>query len=188
MKSYHKYKLIIFACTILLIFQTGCGNDSSKSTVLPTSTHDTKNTEMNLEQIQSGDYSSLLGTWKEIAYTDNMYDGRGLQWHMATPERVSSTISVSPDKIKYNESVMIFQGNTLTDADGSHLLSFFNDGTSLSADLSDPYTRINWNVSFYPKGVSNNLEPNNGVKIDNTKNLIVVYYSGSELITVFEQE
>ena len=187
MKSFSQYKFILFMCIIVLIFQTGCIGDSPKSTMPLNTTQDTQMTEMNLTQIQVGDYSSLLGTWKEIAYADNPFDGTGLQWHTGRSDTVSSTLSVSTDKIDFNESAMIIQGNTLTDGMGSHLLSFVNDGNSLDA-YADSTNVIYWNVTFYPKGAANNLEPNNGVQIDNTKNIIVVLYSGMQALTVFVQE
>ena len=187
MKSFSQYKFILFMCIIVLIFQTGCIGDSPKSTMPLNTTQDTQMTEMNLTQIQVGDYSSLLGTWKEIAYADNPFDGTGLQWHTGRSDTVSSTLSVSTDKIDFNESAMIIQGNTLTDGMGSHLLSFVNDGNSLDA-YADSTNVIYWNITFYPKGAANNLEPNNGVQIDNTKNIIVVLYSGMQALTVFVQE
>lgn len=187
MKSFYKYKFILFMCIVILIFQTGCIGDSLKSTMPPNTTQDTQITEMNLTQIQVGDYSSLLGTWKEIAYADNLFDGAGLQWHTGRSDTVSSTLSVSTDRIDFNESAIIIQGNTLTDGMGSHLLSFVNDGNSLDA-YADSTNVIYWNVTFYPKGVANNLEPNNGVQIGNTKNIIVVLYSGMQALTVFVQE
>lgn len=186
MKSFNKYKFILFVYIIVLIFQTGCVDNPPISTMVPNTTQDTQNTEINLLQIQIGDYSSLLGTWKEIAYADNLFDGTGQQWHPGRPDTISSTLSVSIDKIDFNESTMIIQGDTLTDDIGSHPLSFGNDGTSLDA-YSDSTTAIYWSVTFYPGGVENHLEPNNGVQIDNTKNLIVVYYSGMQVLTVFEQ-
>ena len=187
MKSFSQYKFILFMCIIVLIFQTGCIGDSPKSTMPLNTTQDTQMTEMNLTQIQVGDYSSLLGTWKEMAYADNLFDGTGLQWHTGRSDTVSSTLSVSTDKIDFNESAMIIQGNTLTDGMGSHLLSFVNDANSLDA-YADSTNVIYWNVTFYPKGAANNLEPNNGVQIDNTKNIIVVLYSGMQALTVFVQE
>lgn len=187
MKSFRKYIIILFMCIIVFKFQTGCADDSLKSTMPPNTTQDTQNTKIDLMQIQVGDYSSLLGIWKEIAYADNQFDGTGQQWHMGRSDTVSSTLSVSSDKIDFNESAMIIQGNTLTDGMGSHLLSFVNDGTLLDA-YADSTTAIYWSVTFYPKGVTNNLEPNNDVQIDSTKNIIVVWYSGMQVLTVFGQE
>jgi len=80
MRSFHKYRLILLACITVLIVQTGCADDSPISSMAPNLTQNTQSTEMNLTQIQAGDYKSLLGTWKEIAYSDNPFDGTGQQW------------------------------------------------------------------------------------------------------------
>lgn len=161
--------------------------NSTESPTVPSSTQYTQNTEMNFSQIQVGDYSSLLGTWKQLAYADNLFDGKGMQWHTGKTETLYSTLSVSIDKIDYNESTVIVQGNMLADGEGSHLISFESNGSSLDG-LADSTTAIYWAISFYPKGVANNLEPNNDVQIDNTKNLIVIFYSGMRVLTVFAQE
>ena len=144
---------------------------------------DILSTGMNLAQIQAGDYSSLLGNWKAVAYSYNLFDGTGEHWQVGAS--VDATLSVTNDKIVFND-VMIIQGNTLTvtlDDTGPQLLSFKNDGSSLDADVN---AAINWSISFYPKGVAN-FDPINGVKIDNTKNLIDIWYSGMQHETIFEQ-
>ena len=82
---------------------------------------------------------------------------------------------------------MVMQGNTITDMDGSHLVEFFNSEGYLDAELVDDCTTINWAVSFHPKGIANDFEPNNGVKIDNTKNLIHIWCSGGQREMVFAQ-
>lgn len=61
------------------------------------------------------------------------------------------------------------------------------DGSSLEAH-TDFDARLYWSIRFYPKGAENHLEPNNGVQIDNTKNLIVLYDSGMRREIVFAQE
>jgi len=141
---------------------------------------------MNLTQIQAGNYSSLLGTWIEVAYSDNLFDGSGAQWHAGT-SAISPTLSVSTDKIVLNHSAMVMQGNTITDNAGSHLLSFVNNKGTLYAGLADANTAIYWAVTFYPKGIANEIQPNNGVKIDNTKNLIGIWYSGMQNEMIFAQ-
>lgn len=151
------------------------------STNTSSSTQDIQGTEMNLPQIQAGNYSSLLGTWTEVAYAGNYYDGTGVQWKTGS----ISTLSVSSDKIVLND--LVIQGNTLKDSAGSHTLEFEINGGSLDASLKDQSVAINWAVYFYPKGVKNDLEPNNGVKIDNTKNLIVIWSSNMNQTVVFAQ-
>ncbi|MDP4094947.1 MAG: DUF6287 domain-containing protein [Bacillota bacterium] len=138
---------------------------------------------MNLTQIQAGNYSSLQGTWKGVAYAVNPQNGTGEQWKAGT----LYSLSVSNDKIVNGDGFMVIQGNTLMDSAGSHPLSFENSGGSLDASLTDQDVAINWDVSFYPKGVTNDLQPNNGVKIDNTKNLIVIWTSNNSVYEVFAQ-
>lgn len=184
MKSFHKKKILLFVCMVVFLFQTGCTDDSSISMTVPgTTQEDTQDTEMDLTQIQAGDYSSLHGTWKEVAYADNRFDGTGQQWHTGGPD----TLYVSTDKIAFNEVALIMQGDTLTDRMDSYPILFDNDGNSLDAH-TDFDAHIFWSVEFYPKGAENTLEPNNGVQIDNTKNLIVVYYSNMRVEIVFAQE
>ena len=153
------------------------------STNTSSSTQDIQGTGMNLTQIQAGNYSSLLDTWTGVAYAVNPHNGTGEQWK----EGSLSTLSVSGDKIVYGNEDLIIQGNTLKDSAGSHTLSFKNNEGSLVASLTDENVAINWTVLFYPKGVINDIRPNNGVKIDNTKNLIVIWTSNNGFTEVFEQ-
>lgn len=195
MKSLHVNKLIFVALITVCVLQTGCASKTNvnlatqtlPSPTVSSSTQDTQHTEMNFTQIQAGDYSSLLGTWIEVAYADNPFDGSGAQWHAVTSGAAPHTLSVSTDKIVYNHSAMVMQGNTITDKAGSHLLSFVNYEGSLSADFADANTAINWAVTFYPKGIANEIQSNNGVKIDNTKNLIDIWYSGMQNEIIFAQ-
>jgi hypothetical protein len=100
----------------------------------------------------------------------------------------ADTLSVSSDKIAFNGTEAVIQGNTLTDSADSHYLSFENSGCSLDASLADAdVAAINYTVYFYPKGVTNNIQPNNEVKIDNTKNLIVIWSSNGGYTAVFAQ-
>ncbi|WP_155987832.1 DUF6287 domain-containing protein [Gorillibacterium massiliense] len=153
------------------------------STSTSSSTQDIQGTGINLTQIQAGNYSSLLGTWTEVAYAVNPQNGTGEQWK----EGSLSTLSVSSDKIVYGNGDLVIQGYRLKDSAGSHTLSFEKNGGSLDASLTDEDVTINWNVSFYPKGVTNDIQPNNGVKIDNTKDLIVIWTSNNGLTEVFAQ-
>lgn len=118
-----------------------------------------------------------------VAYAVNPHNGTGEQWKAGS----LSTLSVSSEKIVYGNGHLVFQGNTLKDSAGSHTLSFKSDGGTLVASLTDENVAINWAVLFYPKGVINDIQPNNGVKIDNTKNLIVIWTSNNDVTEVFAQ-
>ncbi|MCL2653367.1 MAG: DUF6287 domain-containing protein [Propionibacteriaceae bacterium] len=147
---------------------------------------------MNLAQIQAGDYSSLLGTWKEVAWAVNDYDmnNPGVHWHAGSASSVD-TISVSSDRIVFDGMGVAMQGNTLTDNNGAHALLLQSRGGSLDASLADQSVAINWGVYFYPIGateVSSDFQPDNGVTIDNTKNLIVIWTSNMGATTVFAQQ
>lgn len=156
---------------------------TSVSTNASSSTQDIQATGMNLTQIQAGNYTSLLGTWTGVAYAVNPHNGTGEQWKAGS----LSTLSVSSDKIVHGNGDLVIQGNTLKDSAGSHTLTFENNGDSLDASLTDQNVAINWAVYFYPMGAKNILEPNNGVKIDNTKNLIVIWSSSNGFTEVFAQ-
>ena len=152
-------------------------------------TQDVQSVGINLTEIQVGNYSSLQGVWTEVCYAVNYYDSDnpGVHWKAGAPAHDADTLSVSSDKIVFNETVVI-QGNTLTDDAGSHPLSFENSGNSLVASIPDDHIfAINWAVWFYPNGATNDFQPNNGVKIDNTKNLIVIWTSNMCYYAVFAQ-
>lgn len=194
-------------CLILsiLFVVTGC-NENSKAnslTAVPTSSptnsptdlhtteskaEDIQSIGMNLTQIQTGNYSSLQGTWTEVAYAVNALDGKGEQWKAGALAPDADTLSVSSDKIAFNGTAAVIQGNTLTDSAGSYHLLFENNRSSLDASLEDAdVVAINYAVHFYPKGVTNDIQPNNDVKIDNTKNLIVIWSSNDGYTAVFAQ-
>ena len=184
-------KFFVLALTLILLLSlAACGNNGntssnnlSVSTNTSSSTQDIQGTGMNFTQIQAGDYSSLLGTWTGVAYAVNPLDGTGIQWKAGS----CYTLSVSSDKIVYSDGNLVVQGNTLKDSAGSHTLKFENNGSSLDASFIDQIVAINRAVYFYPKGVKNDIEPNNGVKIDNTKNLIVIWSTNNSFIEVFAQ-
>lgn len=191
---------VLALALVLMLSLDACGNNdntsSSNSSVsinAATSTSVLKNTSsssrdidgtgMNLKQIQTGDFSSLQGTWTGVAYAVNPHNGTGLQWKAGS----LCDLSVSSDKIAYGNENLVIQGNTLKDRAGSHTLSFENYKGSLIASLTDQNVTINWSISFYPNGVINDIQPNNGVEIDNTKNLIVIWTSNNGFTGVFAQ-
>lgn len=176
--------------SLLLLASCGTGtekkstNETSTSVTESTtqSTNDQNETEMNLEEIASGDFSSIKGTWYEVAHGNNHVLGKdGTQYELGG----TATLEITDNKID-SEGVKL-GGKTLIDNNGKHELEFkLKDGT-LSASLVDQMVAINWNVSFYPIGTTNAFSTDE--KSDNnTQNLIVIWSSNMNLTRVFAEE
>lgn len=104
-------KKVLRYCIIfsLLIVITGCGKDrnpNSVATVPPTST-DNQSTGKNCEEIEAGDYSSLLGVWEQVAYAMNFYDGEGINWRGESYNIGPATLSVTSDKTAMSKTAVI---------------------------------------------------------------------------------
>lgn len=124
-------------------------------------------TAMDFEQIQQGDYTSLLGDWKEIAVFFNKLDGQGSQW-----------IAPRGDKMEISVDALENQANTL-----SHRGLFSeNQENEVNYEIKQGYlhaasyagTNI-WIASFYPKNVELDdfgVEP--PTSIDSTTDRIAV--------------
>lgn len=181
-------KIFILVLTFILTLSIAACNSKKPSNSASVSIAPSSNTTtMNLTQIQSGNYSSLQGTWTEVAYAYNPQDTTGIHWKSGVSPS-DDTLTVTSDKINFDDSFAIIKGNTITDHEGSHSLKFKNDGDSLYAWITDQYSANAWEVRFYPKGadVTKDLNPNDGVKIDNTKNIIYIFVTGDNQV-VFEQ-
>lgn len=99
---------------------------------------------MNLEEIASGNFSSIKGTWHEVAYGNNHVKGEdGTQYKLGG----TTTLEISAEKIDSLGIEVV--GTTLIDSNGEHELKYrLQDGT-LMASLVDQMVAINWSVSFY---------------------------------------
>ncbi len=179
-------RFLIFVLSLVsFISLVACGSSvSTSSNDTSASTNLSNDTTMDLTQIQDGNYSSLQGSWAEVVYAANYGYDKGFIWNAGSN---GDTLSVSSNKIILNNSDVLIQGNKLTDNAGDHSLSFEKNEGSLDATLVDQTVAINWSVTFYPKGVKNDLHLNNGVKIDNTKNHIAIWTSNNGYTTIFEQ-
>lgn len=145
---------------------------------------------INLQQVAAGDYSSLIGTWTPVASATNPHNGTGEQWRSGSlSAEVPSTLVISKDAIVYNEWVTV-EGNTLTVDTGngpeSAPFPFENDGKSLSAgaELGPNF----YAMDVYPEGsvdVDSELGVNNGVTVDNQKDVISFWSSHNGSSNVF---
>ena len=187
----------IFGVILSVMFTfTLCSCGTSQSDSSSVSNQSNIKPPINLSQIQAGDYSSLMGTWKIVACAINAQDGNGNQWRYENGSKNSnkSDITVTNNALAFFNGSCAFEGNTFTENIGednlrAHQLEFSIDNGSLIAEITDSdQVAINWWFSFYPKGITNDYGTNNGVKIDNTKNVIIVYCTNNTRATAFEQE
>lgn len=142
-----------------------------------------KSEQMNLSQIQLGNYESLLGNWKEVAISVNRQDGSGSHWEASNGD----TLSVTKDKI-INGSLSL-QNSNLNDGSNNNAVVFSEENGYLTADLENENVAINYAIYFYPKGVAMSNWGNDipGV-IDNSKNRIVIWTSNNSYAEVFQGE
>jgi len=143
---------------------------------------------VNLQQIAAGNYSSLLGMWREEAHAANRHDGSGDQWQSGGPD----TLTVTGTTITNGDVVL--QGSTLTLRSGSteipSAITFHVTGRHLEATRTNESVAINWRLGFYPKGsvnVDSTVSPNNGVTLSSTENTIYIWTSNNDYAEVFTQ-
>ncbi|MFC4651644.1 DUF6287 domain-containing protein [Lactococcus nasutitermitis] len=136
---------------------------------------------MDFNAIKNGDYSSLEGTWKTIAFSSNNYDGKGIQW---TPDNSNSINQLLISKNKITSFISLSK-NQLSESNGSGTVSFNNQKGSLSAEA--PVGAIEDSISFYPAGIDITFSLNNGVIDDTSKNRILIRSSNMDSGSIFVQ-
>lgn len=136
---------------------------------------------MNLTQIKKGDYSSLLGNWTQIGYQSPMLAERP---GMRVIEGGTGSLNISKNTIT-SDSISI-RDQALTDNAGSHNLSFQTKDNVLTANLNDQSVAINWSVTFYPKGTTNDFKTASG-PIGNNQNIIAIWTSNNNYTEIFTQ-
>ncbi|MCI1283692.1 MAG: DUF2262 domain-containing protein [Lacticaseibacillus songhuajiangensis] len=103
--------------------------------------------KMNFAQIQAGDYTSLLGSWTEVAEAANYHKGNGTTWGpVATP----NPLTITARELK-NES-MTMTANSITSNGETSAVGYRHDGDVFWADTRSG--AIIWNIAFYPVGVA----------------------------------
>ncbi|MDV7757854.1 DUF6287 domain-containing protein [Liquorilactobacillus mali] len=156
---------------------------SSATTADSQASQAAKSEQMNLSQIQLGNYESLLGNWKEVAISVNRQDGTGSHWEASNGD----TLSVTKDKI-LNGSLSLQKSN-LNDGNNDNAVVFSEENGYLAADLENENVAINYAIYFYPKGVvMTNWGNDLPVAIDNSKNRIVIWTSNNSYTEVFQGE
>lgn len=162
-------------------------NQSASSTKKETATKatitakQTVGSSMDLAKIKQGDYHQLVGTWHQIATAYNRSDSHGMRYRAG-----GDGLLTVGDSSMTNGS-MTLRTNELTDDAGSHPINYKLDKGILDVSLSDAdKVAINWGVTFYPKGTTNEFKTDANSK-KNTENLIKIWTSNNQYTEVFAQ-
>lgn len=138
--------------------------------------------KMNFDQIQNGDYSSLVGNWRLI---------KAVGQHKDVTDRTESTLTITPSLIK--TSGMELSKDGLTDSNDTHSVKVKKVGDALNIINSegDPesheISQYNWSVTFYPAN-SQNVVIDGEQQAPISKNLIAIWVSSDNYTEVFEEE
>ncbi|KRM55026.1 DUF6287 domain-containing protein [Lacticaseibacillus sharpeae] len=138
-------------------------------------------TQMNFAQLQKGNYSSLTGSWTQIAAGANRQNGTGLSIAVGDGSKLAVTAH------GFNVSGVTVRNTSLTDNAGNHDLAYAVKNGVLSADLRDADSvAINWGITFYPRHTTTDYGYITGTKT-NEQNLIVVWTSNNSATEVYAQ-
>lgn len=127
--------------------QSNARSSSRASSAATASSKQVATKKMNFAQFQAGDYTSLLGSWTEVAEAANYHKGNGTTWGpVATP----NPLTITARELK-NES-MTMTANSITSNGETSAVGYRHDGDVLWADTRSG--AIIWNIAFYPVGVA----------------------------------
>ncbi|ARN92617.1 hypothetical protein AZI11_06760 [Levilactobacillus brevis] len=153
---------------------------SSKTSKKVTSKKVSNEQQMNFAQIQRGNYQSLAGQWTMVANGVNKHDETGIHYESGG----SGQLQVSTNQL--TDGQMKLSGQTLTDNDGQHALTFkLTKEHALLATLTEDAS-INWTITFYPKGTSDDFLKTVGLA-HNSQSLISVWTSNNSYTEIFAQ-
>ncbi len=155
-------------------------NNKAEKETKNTAKSNNRDSKMNFDQIEQGNYSSLAGTWKSTKIV--VREGGEDKVNTENP----ITLSVTPDTIQMvGGDKVVVNKDGLNYNDDLHPLNFQKTQNSLTGSLDD--AQINWSVSFYPAG-STDFVINGEKQAPSSKNLIVFWRSGMSTTMVFEKE
>lgn len=159
--------------------ETNSSSESSKAS--QSSTNQVAAKKMNFDQIQNGDYSSLVGNWKLI---------KAVGQHKDVTDRTNSTLTITPSLLKTRDMELSKDG--LTDSNDTHSVEVKKVGDALNIINSegDPktngFSQYNWSVTFYPAN-SQNVIIDGEKQAPVSKNLIAIWVSSNNYTEVFEE-
>lgn len=144
-----------------------------------------KSATMDFNAIKAGDYSSLIGNWRDVAEAYNSYDGKGIHWgSVDTPGQ----LTITTNSIRTSEMSMN-QDGVISSQDQTGQATFSQRGGGLWADAN--VGAIAWDIAFFPKGqsvasvIESSTQPTG---VDNSREHVVVRTSNNGLVQVFERQ
>lgn len=152
---------------------------TSSAKTSTTSTEAEKNNKMDLSQIKTGDFSSLLGDWQIVAVSLNRQDGNGDSWIDPRGDQLTVT------ETQLTSGNMTLSGNTLNDGEDKAVTYSEKDGY-LQADTTAG--AIVWNLSFYPADVPMENWGELPPAIDQKKERVVIRTSNNNYVQVFQRK
>ena len=191
-----KKSIVLTIITLLLLGLGGCrkelNSQKTKSTEsLPSTTVSTTNTQkkntqvkvMDLEEIQKGNYQSVIGQWQAVAINVNYFDGEGYVW---LPPRQSKELEVSDTQI-VNGGIKL-ASNQLEVNGEAVPVEFQSQEEKLFAHANQGSLR--YGIYFYPKNVSmksSDVEEILPKTINSNREHIAIYVHAGRTMTVYER-
>ncbi|WP_147446220.1 DUF6287 domain-containing protein [Lactobacillus sp. ESL0261] len=115
--------------------------------------------KMNLAQIRKGNYSSIAGEWKEVAFTNNRYDGKGITWRKMNKVYIQN-LRVTKNKMFLGKYELV-RGKKMTDPNDAKKFKRklkFTVPSKANRTKYSPLTAssegaITWSFDFYPRNI-----------------------------------
>ncbi|WEV70896.1 DUF6287 domain-containing protein [Lactobacillus sp. ESL0785] len=192
-----KYKLIkLFFCLVTCVEMfSDAYQVRADSSIQSYATKETRKISkkpiMNFSQIKKGNYTSLLGKWKEVGAMHNAYDGKGITWYKLNPKYLFK-LKITKHKIRefiQKTRIETFHGKYIFVKNNKKTkLKFYkkNNVLSASADVG----AINYAVTFYPKNVpiyDDKYHRKQPKAIDDKKDRIEFWCSNMGSVQVFQR-
>lgn len=118
--------------------------------------------EMNFDQIKMGNYSSISGKWKEVAFADNAYNGKGITWRKQKKNLIQN-LRITKRKMFLGKYELV-RGKRMTDDNDTKkfkrkLKFVFPSKANRKVMKKGTLTAysdgaIAWNYTFYPQNIS----------------------------------
>lgn len=139
-------------------------------------------THMNLAEIKTGNYRSLLGSdWKMIGAKVNYHKGNGMEFDTS---QVDGQLSIAKDKI--TTGTLTVTKNSIAVDGKNEVTQLRNNGKTFSVSTEND-DDSNWAMTFYPVGTTSDYQVD-GTSSTNRQNLITVWTSNNNYTQVFAQD